>query len=318
MSGRVLPGAVPVADAAAVSRRATTLSVMVASVLILLKAWAWWASDSVAMLASLADSALDLVASLGVFFAVRYAAIPPDTEHRFGHGKAEAFAALLQAGLVAASAALIARESVVRLFEPHPVAAAGLSAAVMAVSIVLTGGLVLVQTRAMQGGGSVAVAGDRAHYMADFASNAVTLIGVAGAALLNIPVLDALAGLFVAVWLAWGAVGVFREAADQLMDRELHDAARERISSLAGDDPRIVAVHSLRTRATGPYVQVQMHAELAPGLTLEEAHAIMIGMEQRIHAEFPAADVLIHPDPPGRAEPHGGPFEPGRATARAR
>ena len=59
---------------------------------------AWLASGSVALLASTADSGLDLVASLITFFAVRYAAAPPDAEHRFGHGKAEAFSSLVQAG----------------------------------------------------------------------------------------------------------------------------------------------------------------------------------------------------------------------------
>ena len=77
-----------------------TLSVGTAAILVTIKIVAWIASGSVAMLASMADSGLDLVASLATFFAVRYAAAPPDAEHRFGHGKAEAFASLLQGGLV--------------------------------------------------------------------------------------------------------------------------------------------------------------------------------------------------------------------------
>lgn len=161
---------------------------------------------------------------------------------------------------------------------------------------------------------SPAVAGDRAHYVADFASNGAALVGIAGAVYLDQPWLDAAAGLFVALWLAWGAIGVFREGADHLMDRELPDTARDRILALAGDDPRITAVHSLRTRAAGPYVMVQMHAEMIGGLTLEDAHTVMIAMERRIRTEFPAADVLIHPDPPGRAEAHGDPFAPAVAV----
>lgn len=82
-------------------------AVGVAVLLIGLKAWAWFASSSVAMLSSLADSTLDLAASLFTLFAVRYAAEPPDREHRFGHGKAEAFAGLVQAGLVALSGGVV-------------------------------------------------------------------------------------------------------------------------------------------------------------------------------------------------------------------
>src|SRR6218665_2213133 len=92
------------------TRNVALLSVATATVLIIVKAIAWRASDSVAILASLSDSALDLVASLITLFAVRYAAEPPDAEHRFGHGKAEAFSSLMQGGLVFASGALIGRE----------------------------------------------------------------------------------------------------------------------------------------------------------------------------------------------------------------
>ena len=124
-----------IAETSALTRRATSLSLAVAGVLIVLKAGAWAASGSVAVLASLADSALDLLASLAAFFAVRYAATPPDAGHRFGHGKAEAFASLLQAGLVFASAALIGQEAVRHMIDPRPIVAEGWAMAVMAVSV---------------------------------------------------------------------------------------------------------------------------------------------------------------------------------------
>src|SRR3989338_9258012 len=109
----------------AATRRVALLSVATATILIVVKAIAWAASGSVAILASLSDSALDLVASLITVYAVRYAAEPPDAEHRFGHGKAEAFSSLMQGGLVFASAALIGQEAIRHLFEPHPLEAEG-------------------------------------------------------------------------------------------------------------------------------------------------------------------------------------------------
>src|SRR5690349_24920854 len=77
---------------ARLTTRAAALSTGVAVFLIFLKSWAWIASSSVAMLASLADSTLDFVASLVTYYAVRYASAPPDNEHRFRHRKAEPFA----------------------------------------------------------------------------------------------------------------------------------------------------------------------------------------------------------------------------------
>jgi cation diffusion facilitator family transporter len=302
------PGTTAPSEAAAATRRATTLSVATALILIVVKAAAWRASDSVALLSSLADSGLDLLASLFTFWAVRYAVVPPDAEHRFGHGKAEAFASLVQAGLVFASAALVGREAAVRLLHPEPVHNGLWAIGVMLVSIALTSLLVVAQTRALKTTGSVAVSGDRAHYFADLASNLAALVGIAGASLFGLEILDPIAGLLVALWLVWGAIGVLRQASDHLMDKGLPTEARARIVKLATADPRITGVHQLRTRVSGPYVMVQMHADLDPSLTLETAHHIMVEAENRILAEFPAADILIHPDPRGRAEPHGGAF----------
>jgi len=304
------PALTPAAGAA-LTRRVTILSVATAAVLVTLKAGAWWVSGSVAMLASMADSALDLVASLVTFFAVRYAVAPPDAEHRFGHGKAEAFASLVQAGLVFASAALVGQEAVRQLLDPHPVRQEGWAIAVMIVSIVLTGGLVAAQTQALRKTSSVAVSGDRAHYSADLASNLLALVGIGATAILGLPRLDAMAAIAVAVLLLWGAIGVFREASGQLMDHELADEAREKIVALMTEDPRVTDVHQLRTRASGPYVHMQMHVDLDPDLTLEAAHQVVVAAEKRLLAEFPQADILIHADPRGRAEPHGGAFAEG-------
>jgi ferrous-iron efflux pump FieF len=299
---------------AALTRRVTLLSVATALVLVSLKFAAWVASDSVAMLASMADSGLDLVASLVTFFAVRYAAAPPDDEHRFGHGKAEAFASFVQAGLVFASAALIAREAVVDLLNPHALRESGLAVGVMVISTVLTAGLIAAQSYVLRRTRSVAVSGDRAHYASDLASNVIALGGIAVSAWLGLNQLDALAALVIAALLLWGAVGVFREAASQLMDRELPDADRASIVALMTEDPRLTDVHQLRTRASGPYIHMQMHVDLDPDLSLQTAHEVIVAAEKRLLTRFPSADIIIHADPRGRAEPHGGAFSEARET----
>ena len=296
------------AETLVLTRRVTTLSVAVASVLILIKGVAWLAGGSVAMLASLGDSGLDLVASLITFYAVRYAAEPPDAEHRFGHGKAEAFASLTQGGLVFASSALIGQEAIRALLDPRPVAHGALGVGVMIASIMLTLMLIRAQTLVTRQTRSVAVSADRSHYAADLASNAVTLVGIGAASLMGLGWVDAAAGLIVALWLLWGAIGVFREAAHQLMDHELPEDDRRRITALLSDGPEVLGVHQLRTRASGPYVHVQVHMDLDPALSLQAAHAVMVAAENRVLAAFPATDILIHPDPRGLAEPHGGAF----------
>ena len=180
--------------------------------------------------------------------------------------------------------------------------------AVMVLSGVMTLALVRAQTAMLKQVQSVAVSGDRVHYLADLGSNAVALVGIGLATWLHEPRIDAAAGLLVAAGLVWGAVQVFRDSSHQLMDHELSDEARAEIVARMTSDPKVRGVHQLRTRASGPYVHIQMHADLDPELSLEQAHGVMVAAENRVLESFPAADIIIHPDPEDRAEAHGGAF----------
>lgn len=303
-------------DARSATRAVTRLSVGVAVVLIVLKAFALGASGSVSILATLADSVLDLAASLATFFAVRWAARPPDQDHRYGYGKSEALAALVQSGLIFASSLFIGWEAVRRIFVPQPVSSGSWAVSVMLVSIILTGWLVWMQGRALRKGGSLAVEADRAHYASDLAANGVVLIGVISGTFLHAPGLDAAAGLVVAVWLFWGAVGLLKSATHHLLDRAVPDADRMAITTTVLADPRISGVHQLRTRLAGTVLMIQMHIDLDPDLSLVAAHDIVVAAENRLLAVWPRADILIHPDPRGRTPPDdatrvGGSAEPG-------
>ncbi len=286
---------------------ASILSVATACVLVALKLFTLSVSGSQSILASLADSGLDLVASLVTFFAVRLARTPPDKEHPFGHGKAEAFSALFQAGLVFASGALVLQACVRSLLHPQPVTHSGLAIGVLVLSLVLTAGLITFQNAALKASQSVAVSADRMHYLTDLVTNAVALVGV-GFAAIGYGFMDAVAGFVMALWFIWGAVKVLREAADHLMDHALDDAEVENIRALVMKDARILDVHRLRTRLAGPYIGMQMEVELDPTLTLAAAHQIIIEAENRLIEVYPNADIMIHADPRGVASPHAGMF----------
>ena len=209
-----LPGRMSPRDTAALTRRITWMSLTVAAVLVLAKAAAWLMTDSVALLASMADSALDLLASAGAFFAVRYAVVPPDAEHRYGHGKAEAFASLMQAGLVFASAALVGQEALHHLLQPSTVQGGAVGVGVMILSLVQTFALVTAQGRVLKRTQSVAVSGDRAHYLMDFAANGAALVGVA----LKLIVPQRFGRMALVLYLAigWSGVLVFQTLATVL------------------------------------------------------------------------------------------------------
>ena len=219
-------------DADRAKRWVTMASVATAVVLLSIKLGVWLQSGSVALLASAAEFRARPAAALATFVAVRYAASPADQEHRYGHGKAEAFASLLQAGLVFASAALIGEQAIEHILHPRPVRQESWALGVMAVSIVMTVGLIAAQSAMLRRGRSVAVSADRMHYITDFGSNIIALAAIGVTALTGLTAIDAVGGLAVAVLLLWGAVVVFREASRELMDRELPDDARKRIGDL--------------------------------------------------------------------------------------
>jgi ferrous-iron efflux pump FieF len=282
-------------------RRATLASLGVAGFLVLVKAVAWHMTDSVAMLSSMADSAIDVVASSLNMLAVWQAAIPADREHRFGHGKAEALAGLGQSLLILASGVLLAIEAVRRLLHPEPVMNGALGVGVMLGAIVLSGSLVAYQRRVARVTGSLAIAADSVHYKTDLLANLAVLAGIAVAAWTSFGRADPVIALGVACYIGYSAWPVLRTAYDQLMDRELPEADRQRIRAIALAHPEIHDVHELRTRMSGNRTFIQFHIEMHAGMALGRAHAIADQIERQVRDAFPGAEVLIHQDPVGEA-----------------
>ena len=280
-------------------RLATAASMAVAVTLIAIKAGAWLISDSVSVLSSLADSTLDLVASLITFFSVRHALTPADREHRFGHGKAEALAGLVQAGFIAASAIGLAGAAINRLLHPSTLHAELLAVAVMVASIAITLLLVIFQRFVVRRTGSMAIGADSAHYKTDLVTNGGVIVALLLSARLGLIWADgAIAGL-ISLYILNSAREIGLQSYHVLMDRELDDAERKRIVAIARAHPDVRNVHDLRTRSSGLTSFIQMHLELDGDITLEQSHVISDAVEADIRAAYPQAEVIIHQDPAG-------------------
>lgn len=283
---------------------ATLWSVVTAFTLVVTKAIAWQQSGSVAILGSFADSLLDFVSSGIAFIGVRMAAMPPDENHRFGHGKAEAVSSLVQLVLITGAAVFVLVESVRSLMSPEPIEHSQMAVSVMLVSIFLTTILVAVQTYAIRRSGSLATESDRAHFIGDFLGNSGTLLAVILAANFGLLWVDGVAGIMAAGFLFWSVWQIGKRALPQLMDEELDEEARRRIEHLVLTDPLIHRVHALRTRKAGRTAYIQLHVELDGGLTLYRAHQIADAAERRLRKAYPGADVIIHQDIFGQFERH--------------
>ena len=275
---------------------ATYASVATAILLVGLKTWAWLASGSVSLLASLVDSLTDSLASIVNLFAVRLALRPADDNHPFGHGKAESLSALAQSAFIGGSAVFLLLNAVERLLHPQPLQQTTLGIAVMLVSLLLTLALVLFQRWVLRRAQSQAVSADSLHYVTDFASNIVVLVALVLAAW-GWQRADAVLALLLGGWIFWSAAKIAIEAVNTLMDKALPPADVARIEAAALAVPGVLGIHDLRTRLSGARHFIQMHIDLDARLNIVEAHDIAVAVAAQIRALFEDAEVIIHQDP---------------------
>jgi ferrous-iron efflux pump FieF len=284
-------------------RLATYASVATAAILIAVKLVAWLYTDSISLLSTLVDSVLDIFASLVNLAAVRHALTPADKEHRFGHGKAEPLAALGQAAFISGSALFLIFEAGHRLFDPEPLTHTTLGIWVMVFAIVTTFALTRFQAYVVGKTGSMAIRADSLHYVGDLLVNISVIVALLLVAELGWLWVDSVFGLAIAVYISTNAWRIAHGAYDMLMDRELPDDERQRIKEIVLAHPRVMDLHDLRTRSSGPYAFIQIHLELDGAMSLLESHEIADEVEALIREAFPEAEVLIHQDPHGIEEP---------------
>ena len=296
-------------DAGVHMRRAARASLLVSLLLVALKGVAYFASDSVSMLASLADSALDLFTATLNMYAIHEALAPADAEHRFGHGKAEPLAGLAQGAFITASALFLVIQAASRIVHPQPIEHSVLALCVMSISIAAAIWLVLYQRQVVKRTGSLAVSADQTHYFGDLATNIGVVVAILLTAELGWLLADPIIALMVAAVLVGSAWLVFRQSLDQLMDHELPDEDRKRIIATVLRHRDVRALHELKTRKAGLFTFIQVHIELDPEMRLARAHFVSDEVEKALCAEFPGAEVIIHQDPVGLERPADG-FSP--------
>ena len=267
-----------------------------AFILVIIKLYAWFITDASSMLASTTDSMLDLFASIMNVVILRYALAPPDDEHKFGHGKAESLAGLVQAAFVMGSALLLIFHGVGRMITPQKVVQTEVGIWVTVVAIVLTLGLVLIQRVVIKKTNSVAISADALHYQSDLFLN----VGVLLALFLSKDIWANADGFFtivVGIYLLWGAGKIIWLSLYHLMDHELTQEEQDTIKAIVNDHEKTHGLHELRTRQAGAVRFIQFDLELDDDLSLLEAHEIGVAIEHEIEAVYSPCEVFIHHEP---------------------
>jgi len=280
-------------------KQAARGSVCLALTLAICKLVAFVMSGSIAILTSLADSAIDLISSSITLFSVSNASLPPDTKHRYGHGKIESLAAFSQSIFICVSAAYLIKESVQRFINPIELAKFDWALGVMCISILLTGSLVVFQRIIIKKTNSLAIKADNANYTGDLSMNLAVIISLLFTKYTGIVKIDAAFGLIVACLLFKTAYEIFSEALAVLMDKELSEEDRAKIIELVKSHKDVFDVHDLRTRHTGYVTFIEFHMEVAGKKELFKVHDITESIEKKLYEAFPDADITIHPEPHG-------------------
>lgn len=277
-------------------KKASHFAVCTALLLVMVKGFAWWKTGSVSMLASITDSLLDLFASLMNMLILRFALMPADHNHSFGHGKAESLASLMQSAFISGSAAFLLLQGIHRFNDPQPIENTELGIAVILFSIFVTMALVYYQTRVIKQTDSPAIKSDRLHYQTDLLMNIAILISLF-LTLQGMIVADAVIAIVIALYILISAVKMLSESVQLLLDRALPTAEIQQIEDVIASDKRIIGFHDLRTRRSGAVRFIQFDLELDDDLSFLEAHDITEQLEQRLRDLFKQVDIVIHHEP---------------------
>lgn len=284
---------------AKLKKSATGLSLAFGLTMFGIKVTAWIATGSVSVLSSVMDSLLDNTMALINFLAVRQALYPADREHRFGHGKFEPLASLAQSAFMVGVAIMIMIEAVDRLSHPQPIGNMELGIGAMVLVIVLIIALVIYQQHVIRLTDSIVVRADSLHYKSDVMMHIGIILSLVFAGALDIHWADSAFALGIALFLLWGAKGIFVEALNILVDRELPEEKRSRIREIALSHPEVHDIHDFRTRSSGDQIFIQLHIEMDPEMKLSAAYQVAEDVIDNILQTFPNAEVQVHQEPQG-------------------
>ncbi|MCU6453152.1 cation diffusion facilitator family transporter [Sphingomonas sp. A2-49] len=271
---------------------------------LLLKVVATYRTGSIAMLGSMTHAAIEV---FGAILAVRVrllAMAPADHDHRFGHGKVEALAALARVGLVTGAAVIILWSATRALAAHDYLRDVNFGISVSLVAIAWRQALHGLRRRGYGTSDHLGFALPLTDERFGLAT-ILNLIVVATLTLdhyLHLRGVDAVAGVMIACWLAFRALRAASVAFDELMDKEWSDDKRTRFLAIAAEQHGIKGIHDFRTRRSGSRDFAQFHLEVDPSLSIVVAHRIVEAVEAALGARYPDTEVFIHLDPQGHID----------------
>ncbi|MCS7069181.1 MAG: cation diffusion facilitator family transporter [Meiothermus sp.] len=289
--------------------RALTLSLVVAGVVFGLKWLAYTLTGSVALYSDALESVVNIVAAGAALIAVLVSRRPADSNHPYGHTKAEYFSAVLEGVLIVLAALAIVHEAWPRLLKPEPIAELGTGVLVSLVASGLNALLGWFLIRSGRKARSPAVVADGQHTLTDVLTSVGVLVGIGLAWLSGWWVLDPLLAIAVAINILWVGWRLVRDSVGGLMDEAIPEHELADIRSALNDaleglvaDGKVLEIHDLRTRRAGPRTFVEFHLVVPGSTSVEQAHQICDRLENALKARLDGVHTTIHVEPDHKAK----------------
>jgi cation diffusion facilitator family transporter len=281
-------------------------SILVGIVVLGLKALAWWMTGSIALLSDALESTVNVVTAIAALIAIRFAALPADANHPYGHHKAALFSAVLEGVMIIIAALLILREAYHGLMEPHVLDAPLQGLLVNGAATVINAlwcWVLISQGRKRR---SPALAADGHHLLSDVISSIGVTFGVLLAIETGWAILDpALAGL-VALNILWSGWKVMRNSMSGLLDEAVPEDVLVKVRQVIALEAKgAVEAHDLRTRHAGQATFIEFHLVVPGQQTVAAAHETCDRIEAALKAVVKDCVVTIHVEPEFKAKHSG-------------
>lgn len=278
-------------------KKAQYMSVGVATLICIIKAYTWITTDSVAVFAALIDSLLDVTSSIITMIALRIALIPPDHNHRFGHNKIEDLAVFGQSIFITLSGLFALYSASIHITHADNIEHSNIGIYAMIICSILTVILVLYQSFVIKQTHSHLIKADKLHYISDLFTNILVIVSLYFSDIFVS--LDAIFGILIACYVIYGSYSLFVKAISNLVDEEFSDGERQKIVDIISSHSEVLGIHEMKTRYAGNKPFIQFHLEMDGDMTLSVAHEISDKIMTAILEEFEGAEITIHQDPAG-------------------
>ena len=269
--------------------------------LVLLKGISGWYGHSEALLADALESGGDILSSTLVLLGVMYASRPPDKNHPYGHGRAEALLTILLVLFLVTSAGVMIYRNISALYLPHP-APEMFTLWILGVTIVVKEVFFRIAGNVAKQESSTLVQSDAFHHRSDAITSLAALVGVTLAVLLGEKFVyaDNYAALFACAIILYNAYKLLRPALGELMDEDTFGEMISEMRSVAMTIEGVVSTEKCHVRKNGASYFVDMHINVDPEISVAKGHSIAHKVQDAIREKLPGvASVLIHVEPSG-------------------